>query len=123
MSEDQLQPQDTLDDRGVEDILDEGISPPEQLRGSNKKGVTPAEAREGETIDDRVQQEEPEVWEQAEAEADAEIVDGPVEGEVGEERTGRLMATDDSTDTFAEDEGIDGAGASAEEAAVHTVDE
>jgi hypothetical protein len=34
MSEDQLQPQDTLDDRGVDDVLDEGISPPEQLRGS-----------------------------------------------------------------------------------------
>lgn len=121
MGEDQLQPQDTLDDRGVDDILDEGISPPEHLRGSNAKGVTPAEAAEGETIDDRLRQEEPEVWE--EAEADAEIVDGPVGGEVGEERTGRLLATDDASAEFAEDEGIDGAGASAEEAAVHTIEE
>ena len=47
MSEDQLQPQDTLDDRGVDDVLDEGISPPERLRGSTAKGVTPREAREG----------------------------------------------------------------------------
>ena len=125
MSGDQLQPEDTLDDRGVDDILDEGISPPEELRGSKAKGVTPAEAVEGETIEDRIRQEEPEVWEDAEAESDAEILDGPVGGEVGEERAGRLMATDDDVeqDLVAEDEGIDGAGASAEEAAVHTLDE
>jgi len=122
MSDDQLQPQDTLDDRGVDDILDEGISPPEQLRGANK-GTTPAELAEGEHIDDRLRQEEPEVWEEAEAERDAEILDGPVGGEVGDERTGRLMATDETTDEYAEDEGIDGAAASAEEAAVHTIDE
>jgi hypothetical protein len=123
MSEDQLQPQDTLDDRGVDDVLDEGISPPEQLRGANAKGTTPAEAEEGETIDDRLRQEEPEVWEDAEAERDATILDGPGGGEVGDERTGRLMAADETTDEYAEDEGIDGAGASAEEAAVHTIDE
>ena len=127
MSGDQLQPQDTLDDRGVDDVLDEGISPPEELRGSKAKGVTPAEAQEGETIDDRLRQEEPEVWEDAEAESEAEILDGPVEGEVGDERTGRLLASDEGDDVeqdlVAEDEGIDGAGASAEEAAVHTIEE
>ena len=129
MSGDQLQPEDTLDDRGVDDILDEGISPPEELRGSKAKGVTPAEAVEGETIDDRLRQEEPEVWEDADAEADAEILDGPVGGEVGEERSGRLIAPDEGVDEeieqdlVAEDEGIDGAGASAEEAAVHTIEE
>ena len=125
MTGDQLQPQDTLDDRGVDDILDEGISPPEELRGSRAKGVTPAEAVEGETIDDRIRQEEPEVWEDADAESDAEILDGPVGGEVGEERAGRLMATDEDVeqDLVAEDEGIDGAGASAEEAAVHRIEE
>ena len=125
MSGDQLQPQDTLEDRGVDDVLDEGISPPEELRGAKAKGVTPAEAIEGETIDDRIRQEEPEVWEEADAESDAEILDGPVGGEVGEERAGRLMATDEDVeqDLIAEDEGIDGAGASAEEAAVHRIEE
>ena len=125
MTGDQLQPQDTLDDRGVDDILDEGISPPEELRGSRAKGVTPAEAVEGETIDDRIRQEEPEVWEDADAESDAEILDGPVGGEVGEERAGRLMAAgeDVEQDLVAEDEGIDGAGASAEEAAVHRIED
>ena len=125
MSGDQLQPQDTLDDRGVDDVLDEGISPPEELRGAKAKGVTPAEAVEGETIDDRIRQEEPEVWEEADAESDAEILDGPVGGEVGEERAGRLLSTDEHVeqDLIAEDEGIDGAGASAEEVAVHRIEE
>ena len=129
MSEDQLQPQDTLDDRGVDDVLDEGISPAEQLRGSNAKGTTPREAEEGESIDDRLRQEEPEVWEDAEAESRADILDGPVGGEVGGARAGRLVAPDEGAhedtekDLIAEDEGIDGAGASAEEAAVHVIDE
>jgi hypothetical protein len=48
---------------------------------------------------------------------------------VGEDRTGRLLAPDEGAhedvepDLVAEDEGIDGAGASAEEAAVHTIEE
>jgi hypothetical protein len=123
MSDDQLQPYDTLDDRGVDDVLDEGISPPERPRGVNAKGVTALEQAEGETLEERVAQEEPEVWEQAEAEADADILDGDVGGEVGAERTGRLSAEGDDDDRFAQDEGIDGAAASAEEAAVHTIEE
>ena len=123
MSEDQLQPYDTLDDRGVDDVLDEGYSPPERPRGVTAKGVTDREQLEGETLEERVAQEEPEVWEQAEAEADADILDGDVGGEVGAERTGRLMAGEAGDDRFAEDEGIDGGAASAEEAAVHTIEE
>ncbi|NYD41184.1 DUF5709 domain-containing protein [Nocardioides panaciterrulae] len=128
MSEDQLQPQDTLDDRGVDDVLDEGISPAERPRGVTAKGVTPLEEIEGETLDERLRQEEPEVWEQADDERDADVVDGPVGGEVGDERAGRLLAPDEGTHEdhdglVAEDEGIDGAGASAEEAAVHVIEE
>lgn len=129
MSEDQLQPQDSLDDRGVDDVLDEGFSPPEAPRGVNAKGTTAREEIEGETIDERIEQEEPEVWADVEEEADADILDGPVGGEVGEERSGRLMAPDEGAhedvdaEMTAEDEGIDGAGASAEEAAVHTIEE
>src|SRR5690349_10432246 len=66
MSEDQLQPYDSLDDRGVDDVLDEGISPPERPRGVNATGVTALEQAEGETLDERVAMEEPEVWEDAE---------------------------------------------------------
>jgi hypothetical protein len=123
MSGDQLQPYDTLDDRGVDDILDEGISPPERPQGVTAKGVTAREQLEGETLDERVAQEEPEVWEQAEAEADADVVDGDVGGEVGVERTGRLLAGAADDDRFAEDEGIDGAAASAEGAAMHTIED
>jgi hypothetical protein len=125
---DQLQPGDTLDDRGVDDILDEGISPPERPRGVTAKGVTDREQLEGETIDERVAQEEPEVWAGVEEERDADILDGPVGGEVGDKRTGRLLAPDEGAhedvdaELYAEDEGIDGAGASAEEAAMHTIE-
>lgn len=129
MSEDQLQPQDSLDDRGVDDVLDEGFSPPEKLRGSEDKATTAQGELEGETIEERLRQEEPEVWEEVEGERDADVVDGPVGGEVGAERTGRLVSPDQGSgedvdaELYAEDEGIDGAGASAEEAAVHTIED
>ena len=53
---------------------------------------------------------------------------GPVGGEVGEARAGRLLAPDegaheDVDGPVAEDEGIDGGAASAEEAAVHVIDD
>jgi hypothetical protein len=123
MSGDQLQPEDTLDDRGVDDVLDEGYSPPD---------YEPSHLRHpegGETLSERLDEEEPEVWAGADEEADADILDGNVGGEVGDRRTGRLMAPDEGShedvdsEMVAEDEGIDGAGASAEEAAVHTVEE
>jgi len=123
MSGDQLQPEDTLDDRGVEDVLDEGYSPPER---------EPDHLRHpegGESIEERLDEEEPEVWADAEEEADADILDGDVGGEVGGPRTGRLMAPDQGShedvdsELVAEDEGIDGAGASAEEAAMHTIED
>ncbi len=59
MSEDQLQPQDTLDDRGVDDVLDDGITPPDHPQGVTATGVTDREQLEGETIDDRLAQEVP----------------------------------------------------------------
>ena len=123
MSGDQLQPEDTLDDRGVEDVLDEGFSPPER---------EPDHLRHpegGESLEDRLDEEQPEVWARAEEEADADIVDGDVGGEVGASRSGRLLAPDEGShedvdaELVAEDEGIDGAGASAEEAAVHTIED
>jgi len=57
--EDQLQPQDTLDDRGVDDLLDEGYSPPERPRGVDAFGTTLAEQRQGESIEQRLAHEEP----------------------------------------------------------------
>ena len=91
MSGDQLQPEDTLDDRGVEDVLDEGFPPPER---------EPDHLRHpegGESLEDRLDEEQPEVWARAEEEADADIVDGDVGGEVGASRSGRLLAPDEGS--------------------------
>jgi hypothetical protein len=131
-SEDQLQPDDTLDERGVDDVLDEGMSPPERPSREVAQGVTPREDAEGESLDDRLAQEEPDPSAEVDHTADAqeeELSEGegldPSGGsEIGDERTGRLTPDpDDRDDDVADDVGIDGAAASAEEAAVHTVDE
>jgi hypothetical protein len=125
MSEDQLQPDDTLDDRGVDDVLDEGYSPPDREPANLRH---PHDPNDPETLDERLAEEEPDISDDAVDDPDA-IVDGDVGGEVGRERTGRLVAEDrgmgedQDADLWAEDEGIDGAGASAEEAAVHTIEE
>lgn len=120
---DQLQPDDTLVDRGVEDVLDEGYSPPEKWGAGEGFGTTADEALEGETLDQRVAQEVPDV--DPYADVDPEVYDD----EVGDERSGRLVAPDEGlgedTDKalVGDDVGIDGAAASAEEAAVHVVDD
>ena len=111
--------------RGLEEPLDEGSSPPEKWSPAEGYGNTPLEEEMGETLDQRLQQEVPEEdpYEQAARETEN------VGGEVGEERAGRLVAedegiTEDTTkDLVADDVGIDGAASSAEEAAVHVIDE
>ena len=121
--EDQLQKEDTLNDRGVDDLLDEGYSPPEKWSAGEGFGTTADEAVQGETLDQRLSQEVPDTDPYAE---DGEDVGGP---EVGVRRSGRLVASDegsrgdDDDELFAEDVGIDGAAAGAEEAAVHVVDD
>jgi hypothetical protein len=121
--EDQPGAEDTLDNRGLDDPLDEGYSPPEKWSPAEKYGNTADEQLQGETLDQRIAQEEPDIDPYAE---DEENVGGP---EVGGPRSGRLVAPDEGThldeekDLVAEDVGIDGAAASAEEAAVHVVDD
>jgi hypothetical protein len=111
------------DDRGLTEPLDEGYSPPEKWSAGEGFGTTAEEALEGETLDQRIAQEEPDVDPYAE---DGEDVGGP---EVGVQRSGRLVAPDEGAhddaddELVAEDVGFDGAAASAEEAAVHVVDD
>lgn len=142
--EDQLQPEDTLVDRGVDDALDEGYSPAD--RPSPSYGNTVAEQEQGETIDQRIDQEIPDPTSaygapDNESGLDTERLGGDDpdaidadqdfvgDDEVGDERAGRLVAQDEGLgedtekDLVAGDAGIDGAGASAEEAAVHVIDE
>ena len=120
---DQQQPYDTLDDRGIDDVLDEGIVARERWSPGQGFGNTHAEELRGETLEQRIAQEEPDVepgdWD------DDDLDDH----EVGDLRAGRLVAPDegahedDEAAAVAFDVGIDGAGASAEEAAVHLVDD
>ena len=123
--EDQLQPEDTLVDRGVDDVLDEGYSPPEKWSAAEGFGNTPYEEETGETLDQRIAQEEPEPDPYEAAAAEGEHVGG----EVGDRRAGRLVDEDEGlgpdleSDLVGDDVGIDGAGASAEEAAVHVIDD
>lgn len=122
---DQLTGEDTLADGDVEDQLDRGYSPPEKYSPGQGFGNTPYEEATGESLDQRVAQEvpEPDPYAQAEAEGDREQVGG----EVGDERAGRLVDPDEGLgedtekDLVGDDVGIDGAAASAEEAAVHVI--
>ena len=112
------------DDRGLTEPLDEGYSPPEKWSVGQGYGNTPLEEELGETLDQRLAQEEPEP--DPYAEEDVEDLD---DGEVGDARAGRLVAPDagvgedEDSEMFADDAGIDGAGASAEEAAMHVVND
>lgn len=111
---DQLQPEDTLEDVEVGDVLDRGYSPPDYAPGSH----------EHETLDSRLAEEEPDTWSDDE-EADP---DYPERIEAGNRRAGRLIAPDEGVgpdvdnQLLASDAGVDGAGASAEEAAMHYLD-
>jgi len=122
--ETQLQPEDTLADDDVADELDRGYSPPERYSAAQGYGNTPWEQAHPQPLDDRLAQEEPEPDPGAES-ADPEDPDA----EVGDDRAGRLVDPDEGLgedrekDLVAEDVGIDGAGASAEEAAMHVIDE
>lgn len=140
----QLDPADTLErdphDPGA-DPLDEGYSPVE------RPWVVDGRAEEHEDLGRRLEREVPEVpldegsdytddskkgvpdfdaiGDTAETDGelrDDELRDGEAgDGEVGDVRAGRLVADAADPDAGAVDVGIDGAGSSAEEAAVHRV--
>ena len=146
--EDQLQPEDTLEQDDVDDVLDRGYSPPDRLHGSLAHGVTAEEQHRDETIEERIRQEVPDPASaygapdnESGLDEDEDRIGGDDpdsiaaeddwlgDGEVGDRRAGRLVAPDagsgwdDEKDLVGEDVGVDGAAASAEEAAVHVIDE
>lgn len=132
LDQDQLQPYNNLEDRGVADALDEGYSPPEKPSVLLKEGAH-------ETLDERLAEEIPEPDPYAEPEVEEEnlteqadfIADGESDfvddGEVGDLRAGRLIdpnsgiGPDVDKELIGEDAGIDAGAASAEEAAMHIV--
>lgn len=123
-----LDPEDTLVDRGS-DPFDEGWSPPERPLGVEHPGTTAAEQLEGESLDQRLAEEIPDSG-GLPGDGIGDLLHGEgelVDDEVGDDRSGRLVAPDEGAhedaekDMIASDVGIDGAAASAEEAAVHLV--
>ena len=113
------------DDRGLAEPLDEGYSPPEKWSVGQGYGNTPLEEELGETLDQRIAQEEPEPDPYAE---DGASRTTSTTARSANARAGRLVAPDEGagededSEMFADDVGIDGAGASAEEAAMHVVE-
>jgi hypothetical protein len=115
---DQLQEGDSLIDRGVDDVLDEGYTTPERWSVGQGFGNTFAEMHRGETIDQRVRQEQPEL-----ARDERPWNPDGEERQVGRERAGRLMRVQGSggEHTLGVDVGFAGGAASAEEAAMHII--
>lgn len=117
----QLDSSETLLDRGVVDGLDEGYSPPD--REPSVDVPTQSEEERGLSLDELLSAEEPDVGAD-----EATNLFSESGGEVGDVRAGRLVDADEGAysdtdkDLWAGDIGIDGAGASAEEAAVHVFD-
>ncbi|MEU3840140.1 DUF5709 domain-containing protein [Streptomyces sp. NPDC028635] len=126
-----LDSEDTLEYDGVDDPLDRGWSPPERPWAVEHTGVTAAERHAGETLDQRLAEELPDPpVPDGDGIGDTDGTDGEaLDNEVGAARSGRLVAPDegahedDEAALVASDVGIDGAAASAEEAAMHIVDE
>ena len=123
--DDQLQPQDSLVDIGVDDVLDEGYEPPDREPRAMRSFEDGEDGHE--SLDERLADEEPDVGAvdpltgEPEGDWDIDELDGP--------RAGRLVAPDQGTEPdeeselIAQDVGIDGGAASAEEAAVHYIDD
>ena len=129
---------DTLDGDPGDDPLDRGVIPPQHWSTASRFGTTAAEEEEGESLDQLLAEEEPDIGaapadgqpEEISDDPDAadEDVDGLLLDDGPDTRAGRLVAEDEGSEPVAEpdlvarDEGIDGGAATAEEAAVHVVD-
>jgi len=109
---------DTLEGDPGDDPLDQGIVAPDRWSAGQRYGTTPNEERAGESLDQLLAEEEPD-----------EDVDGLLLDDGADPRAGRLVAedegahADEEADLVARDVGIDAGAASAEEAAMHVVDD
>ncbi|MET7752194.1 DUF5709 domain-containing protein [Micromonospora sp. NPDC005367] len=122
-----LDSSDTLDGDRITDPLDTGIAAPDHWYGANRYGTTPAEERAGESLDQLLAEEEPDIDPYAEGTDDEDELIR--RGYEQEPRAGRLVEydegfrDDEEPDSVAWDAGIDAGAASAEEAAIHVVDD
>jgi hypothetical protein len=125
---------DTLDGAPGDDPLDRGVAVPERWSSGMRFGSTGAEQAAGESLDQLIAEEEPDVsvgddaadlgWDENATDQDIARLQ---HDDGADTRTGRLTAEDIDDDRVydddlvAHDAGIDGGGASAEEAAVHLI--
>jgi hypothetical protein len=131
-----LDASDTLDGDPGDDPLDQGIAPPDRWSAGEGFGTTAPEEQEGESLDQLLAEEEPDPYAETDSDEDEDEGEGEDlraddlwDDDEPEPRSGRLVAddegahADDEADLVAHDVGIDGGAASAEEAAVHVLDD
>jgi hypothetical protein len=140
-----LDASDTLDGAPGDDPLDRGVVTPDRWSAGIRFGTTGEEQQTGESLDQALDEEEPDVTADIDDEQDEET--GPDENapeqDVGrylladdpDPRAGRLVDEDAEVygegdnylvardEDVAQDVGADGGGATAEEAAIHVVDD
>jgi len=132
---------DTLDGAPGDDPLDRGVATPEHWSSAMRYGSTAPEQQQGESLDQLLAEEEPEPdsaldddlpeeddWDENATDDDIARFAADAGADA---RSGRLVAEDqdeverpdpaENADLVAHDAGIDGGGASAEEAAVHVM--
>lgn len=129
---------DTLDGRPGDDPLDRGVAPPQRWSAAIRSG-----RGDGESLDELLAEEEPDLGARDSDDEDGadragtgddedagdEDVDGLLLDDGPDPRAGRLVAEDEGAhpaseaDLVARDSGIDGGAATAEEAAVHVVED
>jgi len=130
---------DTLEGNPGDDPLDQGIVAPDRWSAGEGYGTTLDEERAGESLEQLLAEEEPDRDPYAgeelspsaavEEEWADEDVDGLLLDDGADPRAGRLVAADEGAhpdeepDLVARDVGIDAGAASAEEAAMHVVDD
>jgi Family of unknown function (DUF5709) len=120
--------------------LDQGVAPPERWSAAMKFGSTADEQAAGESLDQLLAEEEPDDALDLDEDDDLpeddedtdeadEYLDGLLLDDGPDPRAGRLVAEDEGAhpdeeaDLVARDVGIDGGAASAEEAALHVVED
>jgi hypothetical protein len=123
---DDRDPLENLTGEYPEEPLDTGYSPPDREPTATRYGTTAAEQEAGESLDQRLAQEEPDFGVEEESLDEDGTGERYAEADV---RAGRLVApdegahADEESDLVAYDAGIAGSAASAEEAAMHVVEE
>jgi hypothetical protein len=115
-----LDSSDTLEGNPGDDPLDSGIDAGDRYSAGERFGTTAAEEREGETLDQLLAEEEPDIDPYAEAGTRDYGTAHPA-GRLVAENEG--LGEDDEPELVGTDVGYDGGADSAEEDAVHVVDE